>query len=433
MRKVGVVLVFVILLGVISVARAATITNEVWSNAIVDPGVELVPGVPAELNITIVSSNGEPFTAATFPNADSITVSGKFVDEYGNAIDVTGDGNPDIFSFTEATDTPGLWRVTINVTNVTPGLYTFRIQAIAQNSTTGEVFDNVTVDRQVWIAGGSYWVAKADVKDGDTVEIGSLSFTIRGLSDLGAILDLGNLSTQTITDTDRDGIFSWQYDVTGDKTNDWLVFSKSSDDDDRFVLLVYSNDASLLDNVNLQEDVVRAKGDRITFRNKLLKDRSNYKAYVVWDESWLAKLGLKAVDYYIIPQQGRDHWKEGWGTVERMDVRVIKRTTYLFGLIAKEEEVFSGNIWAKNVNIDNLIRVFGRWVGNAAYLGRGTWEILKGYADITIPSSYSLRERSINELAYSSEDFRWFNPILKPDKASLDWKSILGIEDEEEE
>ncbi|MFA4701500.1 hypothetical protein [Pyrococcus kukulkanii] len=432
MKKLLSLFVVVVLVLSVSVVRGATITNVEWSNAITDPGLELIPGVAAEVNVTILTSSGEPFTLENLQSADTISVTGKFLDEYGNALDMNGDGAADIYTFTN-TSTPGLYTTVINVTNVQPGLYTLKIEAIASNSTTNTIIDNATLELQVWIAGGSYWVAKADVKDGDTVEIGSLSFTIRGLSDLGAILDLGNLSTQTITDTDRDGVFSWQYDVTGDGTNDWLVFSKSSDGDDRFVLLVYSNDASLLDNVNLQEDVVRAKGDRVTFRNKLLKDRSNYKVYVVWDESWLAKLGLKAVDYYIIPQQGRDHWKEGWGTVERMDVKVIKRTTYLFGLIAKEEEVFSGNIWAKNVNIDNLIRVFGRWVGNAAYLGRGTWEILKGYADITIPSSYSLRERSINELAYSSEDFRWFNPILKPDKASLDWKSILGIEDEEEE
>jgi len=416
----------------IAVVRAATITNVTWENAITEPEIELIPGYPATVNVTILASNGEPFDLANIVGADTISVTGKFVDEYGNALDMNGDDTADIYTFTN-TGTPGLWTTIINVSNVQPGPYTLKIDAIAQNSTTNTIIDNATLELQVWIAGGKYWVAVADVKDGDTVEIGTMRFTIRGLSDLGAILDLGNLTTQTITDDNRDGIFGWSADVTGDGVGDWIVFARNNDDE--YVLMVYSNDGNLLNDFNFEDTFeVRKSDGRVKFTNKIFKDGNNYRAYVVWDESWLAKLGLKAVDYYIIPLRGREHWKEGSGTVDRTDVKVIKRTTYLFGLFGNEEELYSGNIFNRNVNIDNIITVFGKWVGNAARISSGVWEIRKGLGDITIPNSHSLRERSLNELAVSSEDFRGFNPVLNPSrrglfKPGIDWKSILGLED----
>lgn len=406
-------------------------------NAITDPGIELIPGYPATMNVTILTSSGEPFALSSYTNADTLEVTAKFVDEYGNALDMNGDSVADVYTFTN-TSTPGLWTATINVSNVTPGAYTLKIEALAKNSTSGEIVDNATLELSVWIAGGPYWVAVADIKDGDTVEIGSLEFTIRGLSDLGAILDLGNLSTTTITDDDRDGIFTWKNDVTSDGVDDWIVFAKSDDDSDRYVMMVYSSDANLLDDFNLEDKFeVRSDDGRVKFTNKVFKEYNNYKAYVVWDESLLAKLGIKAVDYYIIPLKGREHWKEGFGNVDRTDVKVIKRTTYLWGLFGNEEEVYSGNIFNKNVNIDDIITVFGKWVGNWARFAWGQWEITKGLGDITIPNSYSLRERSLNELSVSSEDFRGFNPILQPSgrglfKPSLDWKSILGLDEDED-
>jgi len=434
--------VFLIIFGLVASlatigVRAATITETEWENAITDPGIELIAGTNATLNVTILTSSGDPFALSSYTNADLLEVTAKFVDEYGNALDMDGDGTADIYTLTN-TSTPGLWTGTISLGNVTPGEYTLKIEALAKNSTTNEVVDNATMELSVWIAGGPYWVSVADIKDGDTVEIGNLQFTIRGLSDLGAILDLGNLSTTTITDDDRDGIFTWKHDVTADGVDDWIVFTKSDDDSDRYIMMVYSSDANLLDNFNLESKFeVRGSDGRVKFTNKVFKDRNNYKAYVVWDESPLAKLGIKAVDYYIIPLRGREHWKEGYGTVERTDVRIIKRITYLWGLLGNEEEVYKGNIYHKNINIDNLITVFGKWVGNVAYLGRGVWEIWKGLGDITIPNSHSLRERSLNELSVSSEDFRGFNPVLQPSgrglfKPGLDWKSILGLDEDEE-
>ncbi|WP_048148955.1 hypothetical protein [Palaeococcus ferrophilus] len=436
-KTLGLLAVFLVVFSVFAVVRAATITETEWENAIVDPGIELIAGTNATLNATILTSSGDPFALSSYTNADTLEVTAKFVDEYGNALDMDGDSVADVYTLTN-TSTPGLWTGTITVGNVTPGEYTLKIEALAKNSTANTIVDNATLEMSVWIAGGPYWVAVADIKDGDTVEIGSLSFTIRGLSDLGAILDLGNLSTTTITDDDRDGIFAWKNDVTSDGVDDWIVFAKSDDDSDRYVLMVYSSDANLLDDFNLEDKFeVRSDDGRVKFTNKVFKDLNNYKAYVVWDESLLAKLGIKAVDYYIIPLQGRDHWREGWGNVERTDVKVVKRTTYLWGLMGGEEEVYSGNIFNKNVNIDNLINVFGKWVGNAAYFGSGLWEIRKGLGDITIPSSYSLKERSLNELSVSSEDFRGFNPVLNPSgkglfKPSLDWRSILGLDEDED-
>jgi hypothetical protein len=431
------ILVFLVVASAVAVVRAATITETEWENAITDPGIELIAGTNATLNVTILTSSGDPFALSSYTNADQLEVTAKFIDEYGNALDMDGDGTADIYTLTN-TSTPGLWTGIITLGNVTPGEYTLKIEALAKNSTTNTIVDNATMQLSVWIAGGPYWVSVADIKDGDTVEIGSLSFTIRGLSELGAILDLGNLSTKTITDDDRDGIFSWQYDVTGDGANDWIVFTKSDDDSDRYIMMVYSSDANLLDNFNLESDFeVRESDGRVKFTNKVFKDLNNYKAYVVWDESFWAKFGIKAVDYYIIPLKGREHWTEGWGNVERTDIKVIKRVTYLGGLFGSEEEVYSGNIFNKNVNIDDLITVFGKWTGNAARISSGVWEIRKGLGDITIPNSYSLKERDLKALSVSSEDWRGFNPITKPSgrgffKPNLDWKSILGLEDDEE-
>ncbi|ASJ13357.1 hypothetical protein [Thermococcus thioreducens] len=435
-KPLGLFVALVLVFSVFAVVRAATITNVTWENAITDPGIELIAGTNATLNVTILTSSGDPFALSSYTNADLLEVTAKFVDEYGNALDMNGDNNADIYTLTN-TSTPGLWTGTISIGNVTPGEYTLKIEALAKNSTTNTIVDNATMELSVWIAGGPYWVSVADVKDGDTIEIGNLQFTIRGLSELGAILDLGNLTTQTITDSDRDGFFTWQYDVTNDGANDWIVFTKSNDDSDRYILMIYSSDANLLDSFNLTGDFeVRSSDGRITFRNKVFKNYNTYKAYVVWDESWLAKLGIKAVDYYIIPLRGREHWREGMGNVERTDIKVIKRTTYAWGLFGSEEEVYSGNIFNKKVNVDNVLTVFGKWVGNWAYFARGLWEIRTGLGDITIPNTYSLRERNLNELSVSSEDFRGFNPVLQPEgrgffKPNLDWANLLGLEDEE--
>ena len=437
-KPLGLFVALVLVFSVFAVVRAATISDVTWENAITDPGIELIPGYPATVNVTILTSSGEPFALANIQGADSISVTGKFIDEYGNALDMNGDGNADIYTFSN-TSTPGLWTATINVSNVQPGAYTLRVEAVASNSTSGAVIDNATLELQVWVAGGPYWVAIADIKDGETITIGTTSFTIRGLSDLGAILDLGNLSTQTLTDDDRDGIFGWQHDVTGDGTNDWILFVKSSDENENsvYTLMIYSQDSSLLNNANLSDTFYRVKGDRIKFPNKIFKDHSRYNAYIVWDERWPAKLGLKAVDYYIIPLRGSSHWREGFGNVERTDIKVIKRTTYLWGLFGNEEEVYSGNVFGKNVNIDNILSIFGKFVGNAAYFGNGVWEILRGLGDITIPNDYTLRSRELQNLAVDDELWRGFNP-LKTDKKgffsrSIDWEDLLGIMTEDSE
>lgn len=441
-KPLGLFVALILVFSVFALVRAATISDVTWENAITEPEdypVEIVEGYPATLNLTILTSSGEPFALANLAGADSISVTGKFIDDYGNALDMNGDGTADIYTFTN-TSTPGLWTTTINVSNVTPGMYTLKVEAIAQNTTSNTIIDNATLELQVWVAGGPYWVLRSGVRDGDTIEVGSMSFTIRGLSDLGAILDLGNLSTQTITDDDRDGIFSWKHDVTGDGVDDWMVFVKSDDSDNTYNLFIYSKDASILDNFNSTLGEVRVLGNDIR-KTVTFKDYNKYNAFVLWDESTLAKLGLKATDYYIVPVQGKDHWWERGAFGAHMDVKVIKRTTYLWGLFGSEKEVYNGDIWNKNINIDNVGKILGKWtlqLGNLAYVGQGKWDIRRALGDIQFPNSYELRTRNVRDLAYSNEDWRGFNPILQPGgkglfKPSFDWKSILGLEDDSDE
>jgi len=450
-KPLGLFVALVLVFSVFAVVRAATISNVTWENAITEPEdlpVEIVEGQPATINVTILTSGGEPFALENLQGADSISVTGKFVDEYGNALDMNGNGTADIYTFTN-TSTPGLWTTTINVSNVQPGMYTLKIEAIASNSTTNTIIDNATLEEQVWIAGGPYWVLRSGVRDGDTIQVGSMSITIRGLSDLGAILDLGNLTTQSIVDNDRDGIFSWKHDISGDGVDDWMIFIKSTDEEGAPVydLYIYSKDASILDSLDNTLGEVRVLGDNIR-KTVDFKNHSRYVAHILWDDSLLARLGLKATDYYIIPVKGREHWWERGSRGAHMEVKVIKRTTYLWGLFGKEEKVFEGDIWNKNVNIDNVAKILGKWTIQLGNLygsvhewnsqGHHYWEIKKALGDIQFPNNYELRSRELKDLAYSSEDWRGFNPILHPGgrglfKPHLDWKSILGLEDDSDE
>ena len=203
-KPFGLFVALVLVFSVFAVVRAATISNAVWGNAITKPddvgyAADIVEGYPATINVTVLTSDGQPFAPANFPPNTTLAVSGRFVDEYGNALDMTGDGVPDIWNFTN-TSTPGLWTATINVSNVQPGMYTFEISAVATNATSGAVIDNATLREQIWVAGGPYWVAIANVRDGQQVRIGSFNFTITSLSDVGAILTLPNLTALTLTD-----------------------------------------------------------------------------------------------------------------------------------------------------------------------------------------------------------------------------------------
>ncbi len=442
-KLVGLVGVFLMAMAVF--VAAATISNVVWENAITEPDVgyaaDIIEGQPATINITILKSDGQPFAPANFPPNTTLTVRGRFVDEYGNAIDMTGDGVPDIWNFTN-TSTPGLWTATINVSNVQPGMYTFEISAVATNSTTGAIIDNATLREQIWVAGGPYWVAIANVHDGQEIRIGSFNFTITSLSDVGAILTLPNLTALTLTDNDHTGILAFQRDVTGDGASDWLMFIKSTDEDNNPVynLYIYSKDASLLDDFNQSTiDFYRTKGNMIVFTNRVFKDpNDNYKAWVAWDNSLLAKLGIKAVDYYIIPVRGREHWWERGAPAAHEDVKIIKRTTYLWGLFGNDKVVYEGNIFGKNVNIDNVLKVFGKFAGNNALFDTRNWrwEIKKAMGDITIPNDYDLQGRELRDLAIDDDLWRGFNP-LKTSKhgffsESVDWENLLGLANDSE-
>ncbi|WP_054840130.1 hypothetical protein [Thermococcus sp. JCM 11816] len=114
-----------------------------------------------------------------------------------------------------------------------------------------------------------------------------------------------------------------------------------------------------------------------------------------------------------------------------MDVKIIKRTTYFWGLYGKEEEIFSGDIWNKNVNIDDIGKILGKWtlqLGNMVRFELFRWEIKKALGDIQFPpNSYEFRDRDLRDLAYSSEDFRGFNPpILQPSGRGLFKLQLIG-------
>nr|ACV03427.1 unknown [Thermococcus sp. AMT11] len=430
-------LVFLLVASVGAMIRAATI-SEKYTNAGQEFGLEFIPGVPVEVELTIVSSDGDPFTPSNFPTADSVTVTGKFVDDYGNAVDVTGDGNPDIYTFVEDNSTPGRWLANITVGNVTPGAYTLRIEAIAQNTTTGEILDNATIEHEVWIAGGKYWVLKADVKDGDEIKVGSLSIKIASLSDIGAILDLGNLSTRSITDDDEDGILVTKLDTNLDGVDDtWMLIQKASDDSKTYTVSFYSDDPNFLDQFNTTEDV-KILSNSVERKNVVLKDHSNYKSYILWDTGLLSF--FKATDYYIIPRQGYNYWKEGWGQANTEYVTVIKRTSYLGGLFGSEEKVFEGPIFNRNIKIDDVITLRGTWLHNmynSQY--RSIWEIARGLADIRFPKGdFELRTRDVKDLATTTSDEVWrggHNPLVKPlrslfgsELTKQDWEELLNFQ-----
>lgn len=360
----GLFVVFVVVFFVFVVVRVVIIIEMEWGNVIIDFGIELIFGYLVIMNVIILISFGEFFVLSSYMNVDMFEVIVKFVDEYGNVFDMNGDSVVDVYFFMNILMF-GFWIVIINVLNVILGVYIFKIEVFVKNSISGEIVDNVIFEFFVWIVGGLYWVVVVDIKDGDIVEIGSFEFIICGFFDFGVILDFGNLSIIMIMDDDCDGIFIWKNDVMSDGVDDWIVFVKSDDDSDRYVMMVYFSDVNFFDDFNFEDKFeVRSDDGRVKFMNKVFKEYNNYKVYVVWDESFFVKFGIKVVDYYIIFLKGREYWKEGFGNVDRIDVKVIKRIIYFWGLFGNEEEVYSGNIFNKNVNIDDIIIVFGKWVGN---------------------------------------------------------------------
>lgn len=369
-----------------------------------------------------------------------ISVTAEFVDDYGNALDIDNDGTADIWNCTEDPNVPGLWKANITLgANAEPGVYSLKIKAIAKNSTTNEIIDQGELSIETLILGGQYAIQFFNVKDDDHFELDPLDIRIGALSDLGSIVSIGNLTnTLALRDNNTDGVWGQRIDLNNDGNLDgWLTFIKNEDSYD---MIIFTNNQSLIDSL-MPEESFRIRGDEITFTNRLLRDTRdyhhfNYYTQILWDNSFLANLGLKATDYYIIPYKGAENWKitqfsNGRILSAVMRVKIVKRTTFL-GIFTSEEVPLDGNIWTvstKNVDRLSLSPKVVRW---SWYPSRGYGIIWTAAVDITAPKGYSIKQRQ----DYNVE-FRGDNPLdgLNPissffSKDSVDWYGLLGGDEE---
>ncbi|ADB57911.1 hypothetical protein [Archaeoglobus profundus] len=406
--------ILAILLAILPTVNAATISYNFDPETILPTewGDEIVNGHPANLTLTILTNTSQPFTASSFPDPanTSISVTVQFLDSLGLAVDVTGDGVEDTFTATENATNPGVYEVSIT-TNARPGEYTMRIHAIATDANTGEVLDEGTLDVQVYIS-EPYW-ATCWADEGDKLQIGSLSIELDTLNDRGAVLVLGsNLVTLSPDDS---GIICTQVDLDGDGVaTDWMFVKRTEDGPAE--IKFYSRNESIIPVE--PGDTIKVSGDKV-IREAWLKNNRQFRQIILWDQSPFA--WIKAVDYYIIPSKNIRDWKEGWGRGYSGKVTVIKRTTW-FGLFARDEKVFEGNIFGRNVKIDDTWDLFGRWFWNKARFGWG-WEVYRGIARMIYPSSYELKFR--NAAIPAELDFRGKITLPNLFGESVDWNALI--------
>lgn len=428
--------VLFLILGLIfsGVTSAATITVHDPSEA--NGGLVLISNETWESVISILTADAAPFTLSEFPKADTINVTAKFVDEAGNVIDMTGDGIPDIWTYTEDNTTPGVWRTNITVGDVEPGIYTLRISAIVENSTTRQIYDQAELTEDVLILGGPYAIQIANVKDGENLRLGVLQLKIEALSDLGSLISIGNITNvRTILDNNTDGLWGEKIDINEDGNLDgWITFVKNSDS---YEMLIFTRNQTLLEEL-LPEESIEISGGDVTYKNKYLRytrdyHHFSYYTYILWDNSPLAKLHIKAIDYYIIPYKGKDNWKitqysNGHIFAAVMRVKVIKRTSW-FGLFTGEEVVFDGNLWTArgSKTIDNIITMKPRIVTWSWYPKLGYGIIWRAAADITAPKGYSLKQRESYNVEFRGDDpldgLNWLSRELS--KEEIDWWKLL--------
>lgn len=288
-KTVGLFLLFVLVVmpATASHVQSATITIQDTPEG---EGLVLVPNTTTEVTFSIVSSSGDPFTSATFPTADVISVTAEFVDDYGNALDIDNDGTADIWNCTEDPNVPGLWKANITLgANAEPGVYSLKIKAIAKNSTTNEIIDQGELSIETLILGGQYAIQFFNVKDDDHFELDPLDIRIGALSDLGSIVSIGNLTnTLALRDNNTDGVWGQRIDLNNDGNLDgWLTFIKNEDSYD---MIIFTNNQSLIDSL-MPEESFRIRGDEITFTNRLLRDTRdyhhfNYYTQILWDNSF---------------------------------------------------------------------------------------------------------------------------------------------------
>jgi len=414
---------FVVLLLASLPASAATISYSFDADTIVQTefGEEIINGHAANLSLTILTSNSEPFTASSFPDPvnTSISVTVQFLDPLGLAVDVTGDGIEDTFTAVENATNPGIYEVSIN-TSARPGEYTLSVHAVATDVNTGEVLDEGRLDVQVYIS-EPYWVT-VWTEEGEKVQVGSLSIELDTINDRGAVIVLGDSLVTLSPDSTTGEIYSL-VDLDGDGiATDWM-FIKSSENGPTEIKF-YSRNADIIPAE--PEDTISVAGDKVT-REAWLKNGNNFRQIILWDQSPFSL--IKAVDYYIIPSKNRADWKEGWGRGYSGKVTVIERTTW-FGLISSDKKVFEGNLFGRNVNIEDTLNLFGRWFRNKAWIGSG-WEVWQGIARMVYPDNYELKFR--NAAIPAELDFRGKITMPTIFGEGIDWNALLaGTETTEE-
>ncbi len=397
-------------------AYAATIAYSFDTDTIVptDEGEEVINGYQANLTLTVLTNDSQPFTVSNIPGADAINVTVQFLDPVGNPVDVTGDGVEDTFTATENATQPGTYHVSIN-TSARPGEYTMLVKAVAYNSTSGATVDEGELRVSLYIA-DKYWTT-VFADEGDKITIGSLSIELNTVNDRGAVVVLGDKLLTLSRDSSTGEIFS-RVDFDGDGSNDGWMFIKSSEDGEFKEIRLYSSTDILPGDI----DTIKVEGDTVT-REAWVKSGSNYRQIVLWDQSPLSI--FKAVDYYIIPAKGGRYWKESSGAGTSGRVAIIKRTTYL-NILSRDEKIFDGNIYYRTVG-DDILRVWGKWAGNLARLGSG-WEIVKGITRLTYPQDYEIRYR--NAAVPAELDFRGKIRLPSFGEEKVDWDSLIIGESE---
>ncbi len=383
---------------------AYNLDNVVWS----DPGPEIINGNAAEVNVTVVTSDGKPFTLGNIAGADAINVTAKFTDDLGTQLDVTGDGVEDTFYGTE-TATAGTYTISIN-TSAQPGEYTLLLEAVAYNSTTGEVVDSANASIDTYIA-DPYWVT-VFVDEGEEVSVANFKLKLESLTDRGALIVLNN-QIDTVT-PDSNGVMVRQVDLDGDGVaTDWLFIE--STDSGVAELKFYSKNNIIPDKIS---DEVSLESNTVK-RNYWLKYRNRYRQVILWDKSPLS--WIKSVDYYIIPSKNRNDWKVGWGRGQFGKATIVKRTTY-FGIFTNEEKIYEGNIFGKNIK-DDAISIKGKWAGTYAYIGNGYWEVLTGICEVKYPSYYEAKFKEAATVA----DLEFRGKIRSASsKEEINWDVLLS-------
>jgi len=397
-------------------AYAATIAYSFDTNTIVptDEGEEIINGYQANLTLTVLTNDSQPFTLSNIAGADAINMTVQFLDPIGNPVDVTGDGVADTFTATENATQPGTYHVGINTT-ARPGEYTMLIKAVAYNSTTGATVDDGELRVDLYIADRYWTTVFAD--EGDKITLGSLSIELNTVNDRGAVVVLGDKLLTLSPDSTTGDIFS-RVDFDGDGTNDGWMFIRSSEDSNFKEIRFYSSTDILPGDI----DSIKVEGDIVT-REAWVKSRGSYRQIVLWDQSPMS--WLKAVDYYVVPAKGGRYWKESSGAGTSGRVAIIRRTTY-FNILSREDKIFDGNIYYRTVG-DEILGVWGKWAGNLGRLGSG-WEIVNGIARLTYPQDYEIRYR--NAAVPAELDFRGKVTLPAFGEEKVDWNSlILGSEE----